>query len=155
MIEGKRVDHRDPDVAARIHAVQMAAYAQEARLIGARQFPPLEITVHDIQVSDEQYFAAFDDDSLVGVVSIEPDEDSAGKIIASLVVDPARQREGIASRLMQIVVEEFGSGRMTVQTAVKNLPALAFYAKFGFVECRRWVVGEEALELVQLQRKGE
>lgn len=34
--------HTDLAVATRIHAVQMRAYAQEARLLGAVRFPPLE-----------------------------------------------------------------------------------------------------------------
>ena len=126
MLEVKPVDQHDPEMAERIHVVQMAAYAQEARLVGVRHFPPLERTVHDIQVSEEEYFAAFEGDMLVGVVSVGTDEDPEMKNIASLVVQLARQREGIASRLVQAVLERCGEGRITVQTAVKNLPALAW-----------------------------
>ncbi len=154
MIEVKPVDHHDPAMAAAIHAVQMAAYTQEARLLGARQFPPLERTVRDIQISTENYFAAFDNKILVGVVSLGPGEDPKVKNIASLVVTPARQREGIANLLLQMVLEQYGAGPITVQTAAKNLPALELYAKFGFVECKRWSVGAEALELVRLHHPG-
>ena len=44
---------------------------------------------------------------------------------------------------------------MTAQTAAKNLPALALYAKFRFVAFKRWSVGEEKLELVRLRRQPE
>ena len=132
MNEIRLVDQHDPEMAARLHAVQMAAYAQEARLIGARHFPPLEQTVHDVQVSAEQYFAAFDDETLVGAVSIGRDEELEAQNIVSLVVSPARQREGIASSLMETLLENYGTGQITVQTAAKNLPALALYAKIWF-----------------------
>jgi ribosomal protein S18 acetylase RimI-like enzyme len=155
VIEVKPVDQADPEMAERIHAVQMAAYAQEALLVGAKRFPLLEKTAHDVQVSGERYFGAFDGELLVGVVCVDLDDDPKVHNIASLVVDPARQREGIASRLMQTVLEKYGVERITVQTAAKNLPALALYKKFGFVECQRWAVGEEALELVRLLRPGD
>ncbi len=154
MIEIRPVDHHDPEMAASIHAVHIAAYAQEARLIEARHFPPLERTVHDIQFSSDQYFVAFDDEALIGAVSVCPDEDPEAQNIVSLVVHPDNQREGIASRLMQTLLEIYGPGPMTVQTAAKNLPALALYGKFGFVENDRWSVGAEALELVRLHRPG-
>lgn len=154
MIELRSVNHHDPKTAAAIHAVQMVAYAQEARLLGIRKFPPLERTVCDIQISAEQFFAAFDDETLVGVISVGPDECPEVKNIVSLVVNPARQREGIASLLLHKLIENYGAGPITVQTAAKNLPALALYAKFGFVEIKRWFVGKEALELVRLHRSG-
>jgi len=154
MIEVRLVDQHEPEMAARLHAVQMAAYAQEAHLIGARHFPPLERTVHDVQVSAEQYFAAFDDETLVGAVSIGRDEELEAQNIVSLVISPARQREGIASRLMLAVLEKYGTGWISVQTAVNNLPARALYAKFGFIEVKRWFVGTEPLELVRLNRPG-
>ncbi len=76
----------------------------------------------------------FDDKTLVGVISVGPDEDPEAQNITSLVVHPARQREGIASILLHTLIENFGADPMTVQTAAKNLPALALYAKFGFVD---------------------
>lgn len=41
----------------------------------------------------------------------------------------------------------------TVQTGVKNGPALSLYAKCGFVEYRRWLAGREPVELVKLRRR--
>jgi ribosomal protein S18 acetylase RimI-like enzyme len=150
----KAVEHLDPEIAAAIHAVQMAAYTQEAALLEVRNFPPLERTVRDIQISNELYLAAIDDAALIGVVSIGLDEELEAQNIVSLVVSPERQREGIASRLMKALLEQYGYGSITVQTAVKNLPVLALYARFGFVEIKRWTVGVEHLELVRLHRPG-
>ena len=52
-------------MAARIHAVQIAAYQQEAALLGVSDFPPLARTVEDIMGSRELFFRAFDGEELL------------------------------------------------------------------------------------------
>ena len=146
------VDHRALLTAQQLHAVQMVAYAQEAKLLGAIYFPPLERTVDDVQATDEVFMAAFMNQELVGAASVWPDPEEMGIDIASLVVDPRVQRQGIGKALMASVLATHGSGKVTVQTGAKNLPALSLYARAGFVELRRWFVGSEPLELVKLQR---
>ncbi len=148
------IDHRLASNAGRIHAVHLAAYAQEAALLGAASFPPLERTVRDVQAAQERFVAAFDGLRLVGAVSVGPDEETGAMNIASLAVAPAAQRRGIATLLMAAVVKRHGDQPMTVETGAGNAPALALYAAFGFVECRRWFVGREPLEMVRLRRPG-
>ena len=146
------VDHRAPVLAQQVHAVQMSAYAQEARLLGAAYFPPLECTVEDLRNSAEEFLAAFVQDEIVGAIAVRPDEEGMGINIASLVVAPQFQRRGIGRGLMGAVLAAHGSGELTIQTGAKNLPALALYAQMGFVELRRWFVGHEPLELIRLRR---
>jgi ribosomal protein S18 acetylase RimI-like enzyme len=148
----ERIDHRQLVVAQQLHAVQMIAYAQEARLLGAVYFPPLERTVEEVQASAEEYFAALLDGKLVGAASVRPDPEGMGTNIASLVVAPQFQRRGVGTALLGRVLTAHGNNELTVQTGAKNLPALALYARFGFVELRRWSVGREPLELVKLRR---
>jgi ribosomal protein S18 acetylase RimI-like enzyme len=145
------VDHRTLLIAQQLHAVQMVAYAQEAKLLGAIYFPPLDRTVNEVQATDELFLAAFMSQELVGAASVWPDPEGMGMNIASLVVAPRFQRQGIGTALMASVLATHGSGRITVQTGAKNLPALSLYARAGFVELRRWFVGREPLELVKLQ----
>ena len=52
-------------MAARIHAVQIAAYQQEAALLGVSDFPPLARTVEDIMGSRDLFFRAFDGEELL------------------------------------------------------------------------------------------
>ena len=146
------IDHRALPIAQQVHAVQMSAYTQEAQLLGANYFPPLERTVDDVRTSAEEFLAAFIGDEMVGAVSVWPDREGMGVNIASLVVAPQFQRRGIGKRLLATVLAERGCGELTVQTGAKNLPALALYAQAGFVELRRWLVGREPLELVKLHR---
>lgn len=146
------LDHRVLANAQRLHALQMAAYAQEAALLGARYFPPLERTVQDIQSGCETYLAALEHSTLIGVLGLE--QDSGVLHIASLVVAPASQRQGVARALMLAVLAQHGTQTITVQTGARNLPALALYTQFDFIETKRWRVGPEPLELVKLRRTG-
>jgi ribosomal protein S18 acetylase RimI-like enzyme len=146
------VDHSALAMAQQLHAVQMSAYAQEAQLLGATYFPPLERIVDEVRTCNEEFVAAFIEDELVGAVSVWPDQEGLGVNIASLVVAPPYQRRGIGRRLLATVLAEHGGGVLTVQTGAKNVPALALYAQAGFIELRRWLVGREPLELVKLYR---
>jgi ribosomal protein S18 acetylase RimI-like enzyme len=148
----RAVDHRIEVVARALHSVQMLAYAQEAKLLEAKHFPPLLVTVEDIRISKEQFIAAFDGDQIVGAISVEVDNESSGWGIASLVVDPLFQKRGIASLLISEVVKSFGGTSLSVQTGAKNLPALSLYKRHSFIEFSRFFVDDHSLELVQLRR---
>ena len=89
------VDHHLEDVARRIHAVQMLAYREEATLLGATRFPPLERSVADVQSSKEEFCCAYWEGELVGALGTCPDEAGHGVSIASLVVHPDFRRRGL------------------------------------------------------------
>lgn len=148
------VDHRSEHVAHQIHAVQMRAYAQEAALLGAIWFPPLERTVADVLGSTESFLAVFDAGAIVGAIGVEPDPEGVAINVSSLVVDPDFQRRGIGRRLLVAVLAAHGHGDLTVQTGARNAPALSLYESAGFLVIRRWLVGREPLELVKLRRPG-
>jgi ribosomal protein S18 acetylase RimI-like enzyme len=151
-INFRAVNHRVEPVAKAIHRVQMLAYAQEAALLGVSHFHPLLATVNDVLNSDEQYFAAFEGEKLVGVISTEADDSIDGRTITSLVVDPSFQRRSIATNLIPLIIEVHGSKSLAVQTGAKNIPALNLYRQMGFVETRRFQAAEQPLELVELRR---
>jgi ribosomal protein S18 acetylase RimI-like enzyme len=146
------LDHRDLAVATAIHAVQRLAYAQEAALLGVKDFPPLERTPADIQASGETYLGALLSNEIVGSVSLSHDEESDQITIASLVVHPHHQRQGVARLLLAGALKQSEGHVVTVSTGAKNLPAVRLYQKLGFVEYARCTIGNEALELVKLRR---
>jgi ribosomal protein S18 acetylase RimI-like enzyme len=147
------INHRVHPIAQQIHDVQIAAYTQEAGLIGVTRFPPLERTVADLLQAQEEFLGAFDDERLVGALSFCPDGEGRGVNIASLTVQPKHQRLGVGHALVQAATELHGLSEMTVQTAAANSPALALYAKFGFEAYRHSSVGSEALAVVKLRRE--
>ncbi|HKV10009.1 MAG TPA: GNAT family N-acetyltransferase [Thermoanaerobaculia bacterium] len=148
----RAVDHRAAEIASRIHAVQVAAYTQEAELLGAVSFPPLQRSALDVQRSNETFFAAFDQGELVGSVSVEPGEAPGEIWISSLTVDPRHQRKGIGRALVAAVLSHYPASILFVSTGARNAPALSLYAQAGFVEHARRTVGAEALMLVVLRR---
>jgi ribosomal protein S18 acetylase RimI-like enzyme len=150
-VEVRLLDHHDLAVALSIHAIQMAAYAQEATLLGAVSFPPLERQVMDVQRDEGRFLGAFLDGQLAGSLSVEPGSAEHELTIASLTVDPGFQRKGIGRALVAAVFREFAFRGLTVSTGALNQPALALYAQFGFVEFSRRLVGEEQLEVVELR----
>jgi len=88
---------------------------------------------------------------IVGSLSLS-DEGSGQITIASLVVHPSHQRQGIARLLLTEALKRSDGYVVTVSTGAKNLPAIRLYQDLGFVEYARCTVGPEALELVKLRR---
>lgn len=54
----RAVDARDATIAAQLHALQIAADAQEAQRLRVQQFPPLQRSVRDVQAGGERWLAA-------------------------------------------------------------------------------------------------
>lgn len=123
--------HQERAVAEQIYAVQQAAYTVERDLIGYADFPPLRVTVADIQAETEQFLGYWDQRQVVGVLSFAR---TPGLLaIGCLVVHPQAFRRGIARALLQ-EVERYSApgGRLTVSTAAKNLPAVQLYQNQGY-----------------------
>jgi ribosomal protein S18 acetylase RimI-like enzyme len=144
-------NHRLFDVAQAIHAVQMLAYAQEAALLGVPSLPPQRLTVAQLQSSGERFAAAYVASTLVGAVGVINKNEASLLVINSLVVHPAHQRLGIATRLLRHVLAAADAASIRVSTGAGNEPALALYRRHGFVEYKRWFVGPERLELASLK----
>ena len=147
-----RIDHRSRRMAQRILAIQLAAYKQEAKLLGAAAFPALRRTCADIENSNEHFFGGYLNRELVGVIALEGAPTATEIRISSLVVAPVSQRRGVGRALLSATVSEFASKVLMVSTGAGNTPALALYAQFGFAEISRQRVGPEALQVVLLCR---
>ena len=111
-------------------AVQHAAYAIEAELIGYPDLPPLHETLAALQATEEELWLCEEGDALVGVVGLEHGEDEM--VIARLFVAPAFFRRGIGSALVARALAQAGGRQVRVGTGARNAPALALYARFGF-----------------------
>lgn len=151
-VEIRPVSVESSEDARAVHSIQMAAYAQEAALLGVKTFPPLERTVQDIQFGAERFLGAWAATSLVGVLGYEFAADGPGMTISSLVVSPGRQRRGVGRLLVLEVLARFADLPVAVSTGAKNRPALALYTGSGFVEHSRGLIGPEKLEIVSLLR---
>lgn len=152
----ERLDPRDAAQAERIHAVLVLAHAQEARWLGLDPPTPLRRTPEDVQASNEFVLGALGaGDELLGALCLGPDDEPDQIRITTLVVRPDRQRQGIASLLLDEALRRVDGAALTVAAAAGNAAALALYRGFGFVEVRRGSLGPGALEMLKLRRAGE
>jgi len=117
----------DEATAARIVELQHAAYAVEAGLIGFVGIPPLHDKVEDIMDLEISWVGAFEGDRLVGGIAYVDNSD--GRDIDRLFVDPAKARRGIGKALVGFAL---GAAKVTVSTGTKNAPAIALYSALGF-----------------------
>ncbi len=145
------LQHQDPAVAQQIHAVWTQAYAQEARLLGLSDFPPLQRTVAELQADGDAYLGARVSGTLVGALAFGPDPEGGQLLVSVLVVAPAAQRQGVARALLKHLLSLAGPWPVAVATAQANHPAVLLYKSLGFVAYRQGVVGPDALAIVKLR----
>lgn len=152
-VEVATLNYRLPAISNTILCVQRSAYRLEAKLLGVSRFPPLELTVNDIQQSEAVFLGAKINKQLAGVIGLEPCSEPGQRNIISLAVLPEWHRRGIAKELLTIVLNECTELVITVSTGTKNSQALALYSKFGFVEHSRCIEGRQPIEIVNLRRE--
>ena len=145
------LDHRDPIIAEQIYQLQQASYAIEGELIGYADFPPLRVTVQDIQQEPEVFLGYWEAATLAGVISfsIAPVLVDIGR----LIVHPQYFRRGIAGALLQAVELYAPLGAcLTVSTAEKNTPAVRLYEKHGYELAQRTML-PDGLALVRFVKE--
>lgn len=128
---------------ARVQDLLRAAYAEEAKLLGAADFPPARRTLADEEAG--AFYGVIGEQGLAAVIELEQEEDAL--LIASLAVRPECFRRGYASELLGWLLETH-QPPFAVATAADNLPATALYARFGFTEVGRRRT-PDGLELVR------
>jgi len=121
----------DLELAARLLAVQQAAYKVEATLIGDDRIPALHEGVGDVQLAPVNWLAAYEADQLVGAIAWTTTAE--GLDIDRLVVDPPVARRGIGRALVTAVLELAAGREVTVSTGCGNLPARSLSLGQGFV----------------------
>lgn len=149
MLHIQRLDHRHAAMARQILALLCSAHEQESRNIGAN--PELQQGFEQIVDSADIHIGALEDDHLIGVVVVGPDEDPSQLALKWLAVREDCQRRGIARALVQEVLSS-GIANFTVTVAAHNAGALALYASLGFLPCRQGSLGVQEIPVVQLRR---
>ena len=133
--EPLRVD-LDDDLARDVLALQRAAYAVEAALIGSDGIPALTETLDQLREAGETWLGTFDGNGLSGAVAWQVLADGAVDI-CRLVVAPRVFRGGVATALLDELDRRYSDRRMVVSTGSDNQPALALYRRRGFRPLRQ------------------
>ena len=109
--------------------LQRLAYQVEECLLETSDFPPLSETIDDIEAEQPNGFVYLLHNNIVGAITY------ADRTITRLVVNPAYFRQGIAQSLLHHLLQH--DHVKHVMTGARNLPALALYTRFDFIEVRR------------------
>ncbi|WP_371406806.1 GNAT family N-acetyltransferase [Kribbella sp. NBC_00662] len=127
------LDLTDRTLAERLLAIQHAAYAVEAELIGFDGIPPLQEDLAGLMRSTEHWLGRYDGSTLVGAVAYEfPDDDTIE--IARLIVDPAHARRGHGKALLDHLDQAEPRPVSLVSTGSANAPAVNLYKSRGYTE---------------------
>lgn len=125
------LDHTEPQMAARINALQRASYAVEAELIGFIGIPAMHQTDAEICQLDLCILGALRDGELVGILGYR--RIARAVDIDRLAVHPSAFRSGVGRSLLEeLHSRETDALRFQVTTAAKNIPAVALYTNLGY-----------------------
>ena len=128
----RRLDLSDDATAASVLALQRAAYAVEAELIGSDAIPGLHESLDELRDSSEEFVGIFEDGELVAALAYEVTPEVLD--ISRLVVAPSAFRRGLGEQLVRWVLDAVPRPITIVSTGSRNAPAIALYAKLGFAE---------------------
>lgn len=131
MTRTERLDLGDDATAERLLAVQHAAYAVEAALIGDDRIPPVREDLAGLRAAAVHWLGALDGGELLGAVAWSEPGDPAVDV-ERLVVDPRHHRRGVGRALVTELLRAT-SGPVVVSTGRDNGPACRLYASLGFV----------------------
>ena len=121
----------DESLARALLAVQHAAYAVEAAIIGDDRILPLHETLEELRAAPLRWLGAFQEHRLVAAIGWSQDDSVVD--IDRLVVDPAVHRRGAGRALVGAVLASAGHRRAVVATGRDNRPARRLYEGLGFV----------------------
>ncbi|MFK4084107.1 GNAT family N-acetyltransferase [Kribbella sp. NPDC020789] len=124
------LDLSDRPLAERVLAIQHAAYAVEAELIGFDGIPPLQEDLAGLMASTEHWLGRYDAETLVGAVAYELSPDVVE--ISRLIVDPAYARRGHGRALLDHLDELEPRPVSRVSTGSLNTPAVSLYLSRGY-----------------------
>lgn len=131
-----KLDHADTGISFKIYNLFQQAYQIEADIIGVTNFPPLLRSAKNIRQSSTIFYGMYKDSLLAAVAEVRVADNTL--YIDSFVVSPECFRKGVASTLMDYLINQLGCATVIVETAVANEPAINLYKKFGMVEFKRW-----------------
>ncbi len=131
-----QLDHTTNATSKRIRIIFQAAYAVEAKLLKVVDFPPLQRPLAAFLNGKNTFYGYHKNQNLKGVIELKMELRSIH--IQSLVVHPDSFREGMASALLQFVLDTHDVKSFTVETGLDNHPAKNLYQQFGFQKTKEW-----------------
>jgi ribosomal protein S18 acetylase RimI-like enzyme len=126
----RKLEHSVKVNAEEIRNVFQVSYKIEAKLLGAKNFPPLSRSIQSFSNSENDFFGYYEEEKLIAVIEMKKELESM--LIQSLVVHPGFFRRGIARKLIEFILRKSDSNQFAVETGKDNNPARKLYESFGF-----------------------
>lgn len=137
-----------------ILALQYLAYQSEARLFGTTDIPPLRQTLQQVCAEFENgvFLKAVEEDGRI-IGSVRAYQENGTVYIGKLMVHPDAQKQGIGSRLLAAMENQFPGQRYELFTSTRSLSNIRLYEKLGYSIFKQEAVSEE-LQFVYLEKFG-
>ncbi len=145
----KTINIQDISITEKILKLQKSSYQIEAELIHYYKIPPLIETLNELINSTETFVVYENQQEIIGFLSYQIQQQNVE--ICRLAIHPNHLKNGIATKLFNFLLTIKNIKQYIVSTAEKNLSAITFYLKNGFVETHKSTV--DNLVLVHFVKK--
>ena len=134
----------------KILELQYLAYQSEAKLFGSMDIPPLKQTIEEVCDEFEKgtFLKAIDENGVI-IGSVRAYEEDGTVYIGKLMVHPKMQKQGIGTKLLLAMENEFPNCRYELFTGTKSISNIRLYEKLGYQIFKEEAVSDE-LQFVYL-----
>jgi len=149
MITIKKAEQKDLKA---ILALQYLAYQSEAKLFGSMDIPPLKQTIEEVYDEYEKgtVLKAVDGAGTI-IGSVRAYRENETVYIGKLMVHPSMQNQGLGTKLLLAMEQEYPNQRYELFTSTKSISNIRLYERLGYKIFKEEAVSEE-LQFVYLEK---
>jgi len=149
MITIKKAEQKDLKA---ILALQYLAYQSEAKLFGSMDIPPLKQTIEEVCDEYEKgtVLKAVDGAGTI-IGSVRAYRENETVYIGKLMVHPSMQNQGLGTKLLLAMEQEYPNQRYELFTSTKSISNIRLYERLGYKIFKEEAVSEE-LQFVYLEK---
>ena len=149
MITIKKAEQKD---LKEILALQYLAYQSEAKLFGSMDIPPLKQTIEEVFDEYEKgtVLKAVDGAGTI-IGSVRAYRENETVYIGKLMVHPSMQNQGLGTKLLLAMEQEYPNQRYELFTSTKSISNIRLYERLGYKIFKEEAVSEE-LQFVYLEK---
>lgn len=142
----------EKDDLQKILDLQYIAYQSEAKLFNNFNIPPLKQTLADVVKEYQKgiILKALDDNNKI-IGSVRAYFADGTVYIAKLMVHPQKQKQGIGTKLLFAIEEEYPNQRYELFTSTRSQKNIELYEKLGYKIFNKKKITDE-LEFVYLEK---
>lgn len=135
MITIKKAEKKD---LKEILALQYLAYQSEAKLFGSMDIPPLKQTIEEVFDEYEKGTVLKSVDGAGTIIgSVRAYRENETVYIGKLMVHPSMQNQGLGTKLLLAMEQEYPNQRYELFTSTKSISNIRLYEKLGYKNIRK------------------